>query len=73
MQMTQEEFAARFPDRAPPVPIEYHGQWVAWNENCTKILAHGTDMPEVRSRAVADGCLRPVLQKVPRAPFIGGL
>ena len=32
MQMTLEEYAARFPTiPPPPVPLEYAGQWIAWN------------------------------------------
>jgi hypothetical protein len=71
MQMTLSEFTARFPDRAPLVPIELAGQWLAWDQNRTKIIAHGDDMAVVREQAVALGCPRPVLQKVPRAPFVG--
>jgi len=72
MQISFSEFSARFADRAPPVPREYAGQWVAWNEDCTEILSHGQDLRELRARVVVSGCLRPVLQKVPRGPFVGG-
>ena len=71
MQMTLSEFTARFPNRAPLVPIELAGQWLAWNEDRTKILAHGNNMAQVREQAVAAGCPRPILQKVPHAPFVG--
>jgi len=71
MQMTIDEYTRRFPDRATPVPAEYAGQWVAWNEHRTGILAHGRRMPEVRQAAIALGCPRPILQKVPRGPFVG--
>ena len=72
MQMTLDEYTARFPDRGRPVPAQYAGQWVAWNENCTEILAHGAELREVRDGAIAGGCTRPVLQKIPHGPFIGG-
>ena len=71
MQMTLDEYNTRFPDRPPPVPLEYAGQWLAWNEDCTKILAHGGDMSEVHDQAVQLGCTRPVLHKISRGPFIG--
>ena len=61
----------RFPDRVQPVPEEYAGQWIAWNQDCTRIVARGTDLCEVRDRAITKGHARPVLQKVPRAPFVG--
>jgi len=72
MQMTLDEFTARFPDRARPVSAEYAGQWIAWNEDRTTILAHGGDMAAVRQQALERGCARPLLQKVPRGPFVGG-
>ena len=69
--MKLDEFTARFRNRAEPVPREYAGQWVAWNENCTEILSHGQDLREVRDRGVAGGCARPVLQRIPRGIFVG--
>jgi len=71
MQIRLDEFTARFPDRGRAVPIELVGQWLAWNQDRTEILAHGDDMRAVRERAIALGCARPVLQKVPHAPFVG--
>ena len=71
MQMTLAEYAARFPDRPPPVPLEYAGQWIAWNEDCTEIVAHGSDFTEVHDQAVQRGCARPVLHKIPRGRLIG--
>lgn len=71
MQMTLDEFTARFPNLGALVPIELAGQWLAWNQDRTEILAHGDDMAKVRERAIAIGCPRPILQKVPRAPFVG--
>lgn len=71
MRMTLEEYTARFPERPKPIPLEMAGQWLAWNQDCTQILAHGKQMNEVWEQAVAQGCERPVLHKVPRGPFIG--
>lgn len=72
MQMTIREFSSRFPNRVPPIPAEYAGQWVAWNEDRSEILAHGNSLGEARNGAVEAGCSQPVLQKIPRAPFVGG-
>jgi hypothetical protein len=72
VQLSLDEFSVRFSDRRMPVPREYAGQWVAWNEDCTEILAYGRDMRELRARVMAGGCPRPVLQKVPHGPFVGG-
>jgi hypothetical protein len=71
MQMTLNEFVSRFPDRRSPIPGEFAGQWVAWNQDCTEILSHGKDLTTVRERAISLGCERPVLQKVPHSPFVG--
>jgi hypothetical protein len=70
MRMKLRDYTARFPGRPEPVPAEHAGEWVAWNEDCTGILAHGIRMDEVRQQAVARGCMRPVLQKVPRGPYV---
>ena len=39
MRMTLEEVKKRFPDRPKPAPLEFAGQWVAWNEDHTEIVA----------------------------------
>jgi hypothetical protein len=70
MHMTLAEYAIRFPERGEPVPAQYAGQWIAWNMDRTAVVACGTDMCEVRSQALARGCTRPVLQKIPHAPFV---
>jgi hypothetical protein len=71
MHMTLDEYAVRFPDRAAPVPAEYEGQWIAWNADRTTIVASGADMSEVRSQALGRGCTRPILPRIPPAPFVG--
>ena len=71
MRMTLEEFAVRFPDRPPPVPAEYAGEWIAWNPDRSAIVAHGKTLDEVCRRAVEVGYSHPILQKIPRGPFVG--
>jgi len=73
MQMTLDEFAARFPDRGRPIPAEYAGEWIAWNDEESEIVAHGVDFHEVSRQAAQRGCAKPVLQKIPQGPFVGGL
>ncbi len=70
--MTLDEYAARFPDRPPPVPARYAGQWVAWNADRTEIISNGENYAEVLEQAIASGCSRPILQMIPRGPFMGG-
>ena len=70
MHMTIQDFHARFPGRTL-IPAEYAGQWIAWNEDRTRIVANGTDYSEVYEQAVRGGCARPVLHKVARAPLVG--
>jgi hypothetical protein len=70
--MTLEEFVNKYPDRPKPVPAEYAGEWIAWDANRTEIVAHGAEMSQVRRDAIAAGYPEPILQKVPRGPFVGG-
>lgn len=37
----------------PIVPIEYAGQWIAWNEDHTKIVASGKTLREADENAIA--------------------
>lgn len=53
------------PTRPKPAPVEYAGQWVAWNAEQTEIVAHGREIAQVHAAAKAAGHERPVLQKVP--------
>ena len=57
----------------PAAPIEYAGQWVAWNKQQTKIVAHGFKVAEVHQAALAAGHPMAIFQKVPEADvyFIG--
>lgn len=56
-----------------PAPVEYAGQWVAWNKERTEIVAHGRDMAAVHDAAVAAGHPASILQRVrkPDVSFIG--
>ena len=60
-------------DTLPAAPIEYAGQWVAWNKQQTKIVAHGFKVAEVHEAALAAGHPKAIFQKVPEADvyFIG--
>ena len=60
-------------DPLPAAPIEYAGQWVAWNKQQTKIVAHGFKVAEVHEAALAAGHPKAIFQKVPEADvdFIG--
>lgn len=72
MQMTLEEVKKRFPDRPEPAPLEFSGQWVAWSQDRSEIVAHGAKFDEVRAEAVAAGCREPLMQRVLGTPFVGG-
>lgn len=56
-------------------PLEYAGQWVAWNPKRTEILAHGPDMAGVHRAAVAAGHPDAILQRVRRSDerFVGAV
>ena len=71
MPMTLAEYKRKFPDRPDPIPSEFAGQWIAWNQERTQIVAHGKDCHEVYDRAIARGCSRPIMHFFHPAPFIG--
>jgi hypothetical protein len=73
MQLTLAEYRRRFPDRPDPVPLEYAGQWVAWNEQRTQIVAHDKDLSSAHNEAIALGCSNPIMQRVIGTVFIGSL
>jgi Family of unknown function (DUF5678) len=60
------------PRRPRPAPIEYAGQWVAWNKAQTEIIAHGPTFGEVYAAANAAGHADAIFESV-RQPgiFIG--
>jgi hypothetical protein len=59
--------------RLRPAPVEYAGEWVAWNRERSRVIAHGKNVATVRAAAVAAGHANAVLQKVRRPDtfFIG--
>lgn len=61
------------PNRPPPAPIEFAGEWVAWNQAHNEVVAHGDDLEAVYDAALAAGHPNAVFQKVPEADvyFIG--
>lgn len=63
------------PNRPKPAPVEYAGQWVAWNHERTEIVAHGNVFKEVLHAARAARHPEPVMQKVPSlgSYFIGAV
>jgi hypothetical protein len=62
------------PNRPQPAPLEYVGQWVAWNREMTQIVAHGESLEDAHRAAVAAGYPQPVLEHVPEpTAFIGVL
>ena len=72
MHLTPEEYAKKFPGRGQPVQGDCAGEWIAWNEDRSEMLSHGHDLDSVRQEALARGCARPILQKTPPGPFVGG-
>ncbi len=71
MRMTPEEYRTRFPDRPPPVPLEYAGQWLAWDRDCTRVLAHAGTLDEVHKLIDKLEYSDPVFHRIPRGAFIG--
>lgn len=61
------------PRRPKPAPLEFAGEWVAWNADETAIVAHGADVAAVRAAAMAAGHPDALLQKVarPDRTFVG--
>jgi hypothetical protein len=61
------------PRRPRPAPIEFAGQWVAWNRQRCEIIAHGKTFAEAHDAAAAAGHPNAIFQKVrrPDANFIG--
>ena len=62
------------PKTLPAAPIDYAGQWVAWDKVQAEIVAHGDDLETVFESAIEAGYPDAVFQKVPEADtyFIGG-
>ncbi len=62
------------PNRPLPAPVEFAGEWVAWNHTRTEIVAHSDDLEAVYDVAAAAGHPNAVFQKLPDADtyFMGG-
>lgn len=71
MRLTLEDAKKRFPNGPQPAPLEYAGQWVAWNKDRTRIVAHGARFGKVRAEAIAAGYSEPLMQRVLGTPFAG--
>lgn len=67
------EFVNQRSPTPPHAPVEYAGQWVAWNKERTQIVAHGPKLPAVHQQALAAGHPEAILQHVrrPESRFIG--
>ncbi len=67
------EHALQDPDRPQPVPAKFAGQWVAWDKEQRRIVAHGRSSAEVRAEATAAGHPDAVLERIPRLSerFVG--
>ena len=66
-------FASVQPKPPAHAPIEFAGQWVAWNRERTTIVAHGKYLASVHKQALAAGHDHAILQRVrrPDVSFIG--
>jgi hypothetical protein len=55
------------------VPVEFAGQWVAWNSDHSRIVAHADTLPRLWQVVQNEGIENPVFEKVPRADvrFVG--
>lgn len=57
----------------PIVPLEFAGQWIAWNEDHTKIIASAKHLPEAHQKALKTGEKHFWMSKVPSSKdFFGG-
>lgn len=67
----REDIANLKPPPAPP--IQYAGQWVAWDKQRTTVVAHGVEIAQVFRDAAAAGHPDAILQKVrvPGVAYIG--
>lgn len=59
--------------RPPVVPIEYAGNWIAWNSERTKIVASGENLRQVEQEALTSGEPQPGFEWIPPAdsPILG--
>ena len=62
------------PKHPPTVPKQYAGQWIAWDQQQTQIVASGSTYDEAYQAAIKAGERQPLLAKAPPANvrFVGG-
>lgn len=66
--MVADDRVSQIPSAAPcAVPVDYAGQWIAWDHQGTRIVACGRSFPEAAEAAAAAGETQPVFAKVPKA------
>lgn len=55
------------------MPIDYAGQWIAWDHEGIRIVASGRTLEEAKLAATAAGETQPIFAKVPKADvrFVG--
>lgn len=53
------------PRHRPEIPIQYAGQWIAWDAERNRIIASGDSYAATRNAARDAGESKPVLQRVP--------
>jgi hypothetical protein len=53
-------------DPLPDAPLELAGQWIAWSDDRTRIVANGRSLAEVYSAAQSTGQKHPLFEKVLR-------
>lgn len=70
LEMTARIDRIHDPRRPKSAPSEYAGQWVAWNRDRNEIIAHGSDVAQVRAAAVAAGQPDALLEKVSHSDHI---
>jgi hypothetical protein len=72
MRLTLEECRRRFPNHPQPAPIEYAGQWVAWDGKRKNILANGANFSDVCEAVRKAGHEHAIFQRVIGTAFVGG-
>ena len=62
------------PSQLPLVPKRLAGQWIAWDQNQSRIIASGRTFEDARAAAIEAGETDPLLAKAPPSDvrFVGG-
>ena len=48
--------------------LDHAGEWIAWDQGMTRVVAFGSDPDAVRAEAIQAGTVRPVMDWVPAFP-----